>query len=1057
MDYYKLQELPQTYKQCKKHTEKFEQWFIETARKREIELANYHVDTSKSHSKKGRKKRHKVPVAAYVPIAQEIVKSGVPLDDTSGINDLSDAIRTRKEVTAWHRIHNLSDDGHPFFIGILTQAKDILSGGKSSKANTPGLSTSNCKVHDLQDRVPFFFTINVLDALNTEEDKPQCSTEFDVPDASAPFGKTTHKRKTHPSKGLSERALTRDEMELEQEFQMLCFLYDYNQIKEFVRQVWLTYREKGLGLVTAALITDLALAIIRRNVAALIQDMEDYPTGRSFVEVLKDLYEKLLASERDTLSNEDPGKREATEDMRRRIGNRLCIPSLLHLEQHYQGVAHKSEPTQEFLRREPFLAFFSSILKKNLHPPVLDNYTQGMLSSPDRPQPWLVFGLQLVTEVQAIVQDIPIQLFKDLADSIHYSVTLMQAHIQYEDRMWEAGTRPDYMCFGEIKFSNLFLEPCQDMLAWLRRVLEDDKRLSGDKKREENSGPDSKSFSAVDFMSFHPTLSGLAVYHISRNYQINSIAMTQWFMVAICHLYNACRQIGGLNITWPDLEYIIEMQGVKGIFVGDPPTDPQFFWERLQYAMTFSAQSTRPEHLQRHPNWTKWARANMDTKKKRGLQCLTPLHVKLRDYYYGYRPDERWMKLQNLFAYLYHSETPHTKASFSGIVEDLQPLFSSMAEALSPPRLKRRKNVKIPKFSSQTYVYADILSEMQTQLQATEMHGNFDYLSFYRRTYTLVLQIRKVLFDEQKELENLRTQDGNPSNLCLLSRLFYDLKIQTKGKDIHVQGNELSKDAVALDQLQAISKMLEDFIRKEGRAELDNAERLSGMSSDLNAPNPKSESVLRTDAPFMPEPPPCPEPPVRFGSPVFPGPPPSNGTPTIPRSPSPVSAVSAHHVLIDGRPGKLFHRFTYSSTASRKERLVLSMGRSSGQLQLAGRKKRTNFFRALGIFPRLVGRRKHRIMFRCLGVCCLGKAARGKPMDVVAFWDRWVRAMGTVGFEWEREDGDDVGSAEGWETSSELSDDFELDSGRATAWGDGCPCYEAGKGLSGHWCGCYSD
>jgi hypothetical protein len=48
--------------------------------------------------------------------------------------------------------------------------------------------------------------------------------------------------------------------------------------------------------------------------------------------------------------------------------------------------------------------------------------------------------------------------------------------------------------------------------------------------------------------------------HYNQSYHQTAIAKIQWFIVGIAHLYNAVRQIGGLGLSWPDLDFIIEAQ-----------------------------------------------------------------------------------------------------------------------------------------------------------------------------------------------------------------------------------------------------------------------------------------------------------------------------------------------------------------------------------------------------------------------------------------------------------------------------------------------------------------
>ena len=105
MDYYRINELPETYKLYKARTAYFEKWMLETAKKRRLEIAEqaevYAKQAALNQRKKGQSKPHHIPYSYMVPMAEAITKSGVPDEDVTGLADLKDAIRLRKEVNQW--------------------------------------------------------------------------------------------------------------------------------------------------------------------------------------------------------------------------------------------------------------------------------------------------------------------------------------------------------------------------------------------------------------------------------------------------------------------------------------------------------------------------------------------------------------------------------------------------------------------------------------------------------------------------------------------------------------------------------------------------------------------------------------------------------------------------------------------------------------------------------------------------------------------------------------------------------------------------------------------
>lgn len=105
MDYYRINELPETYKLYKARTTDFEKWMLKVAKKRRLEIAEqaevYAKQAACNQKKNSRSKPYHIPYSYMVPMAEAITKSGAPDEDVAGLADLKDAIRLRKEVNQW--------------------------------------------------------------------------------------------------------------------------------------------------------------------------------------------------------------------------------------------------------------------------------------------------------------------------------------------------------------------------------------------------------------------------------------------------------------------------------------------------------------------------------------------------------------------------------------------------------------------------------------------------------------------------------------------------------------------------------------------------------------------------------------------------------------------------------------------------------------------------------------------------------------------------------------------------------------------------------------------
>jgi hypothetical protein len=896
MDSYRLNELPTTYARCKKYTQDFTEWLFKTARARRIEVDEYNKDPAHDYTNKGnRKKEIRIPLHRLVPLAQEIALSG-PIEDKSGLDDLSDAIRTRKEVTQWFKGQGKSDVEHPFFIEKLKQVQDIFC----------RLYRSLREEHDLP--VSKLISIPNSGPFDAAEDESDDEEEVPIVDDSRVL-----RPSQKPSKAAPGPRLTKEQITFEQKYQTLCFLYNFNRLREFVKQTWVEFGERKVSLTTAALVTDLALGIIQRDVAALLEELHSLDEQKSLVDIIEELYTLLTNPEEETHSR---AVESQANDME--LAQLLCMDALKHMQEYGRiksSIHPQTDSSEGQLERMPFLLAFD-----HARPPIMDNFTRAIKSFSPGDEAQLTFGLQIIMDIQDLFRD-PF-LNEDLCDDImeqnKQTSEAMRDHCEYEDGMWAAGIKPEYMHKGDTKFTNVFFPLMTAIVSWLEQ-------LSNDK---------------AAYM--HPVLSGLVTYHFSRQYQMLAISKTTWFWVSLIHLYNACRQIGGLSVSWPDLEYMIETHGDERVFVGARPRDPQLFYGRWTLGLSLSSRALVEDGIRRNTREDgtsrniRWARADKATKAKRGLLLQLPMGQKLGEYYYKYNRENRWIRLHNLFAYALHEQEAKGSPSKCKTSAELENLFASIFASLGRRNMfrknQRKANRKLLTGSLREYIYADLLVGIKDTLCKQEVHSGFDYLSFYRCAFSLVLDIREgVLFDSKTALASMKNMEEEPTNFTLLNRLFVSLLLKPKKKGVGAEGDELSKDVVPIEQLQKIAVRMHEMIGEEGRAELDKAESYLRRWWDTSEPLDTTEDAEVPEDTEVPEPTPA---------------------------------------WIE-RPKGIFHTFTYSSTVSRKRRLVIY------------REGPYSFLRsvktACGYCTRLVGKKKHRVAFRCIGKCSLGSALCGHP------------------------------------------------------------------------------
>jgi hypothetical protein len=362
--------------------------------------------------------------------------------------------------------------------------------------------------------------------------------------------------------------------------------------------------------------------------------------------------------------------------------------------------------------------------------------------------------------------------------------------------------------------------------------------------------------------------------HYNQSYHQTAIAKIQWFIVGIAHLYNAVRQIDGLGLSWPDLDFIIEAQGPGRIFRGGPPTDPNDFLNCYLLSGSVSLAAMVSDFPIRHtgkylPRVSRAARA------KRGLMSETPLERLIYDFYGSDLKHDRWVERHAILHHLHEQKEASGSTSESGEVsqklKDLRAAFAALVTKVSPPKPRRKgKNkdkVKNPDFKKQDETYPGLFETMREELQSQELHSNFDYLSFYRRAYDLILRIREeVLFSNEVQVyrnanvaQDQTPTNSTPDNSILLTDLFGALQIQPKTKkemeaEAEGPGQELSTQVVPLKQLIGVGDLMAALIREKGSTELERAKLRHGRKwDDLKA-------YYEAEKWSVPTPPPAPTP-----------------------------------------------------------------------------------------------------------------------------------------------------------------------------------------------------
>jgi hypothetical protein len=183
------------------------------------------------------------------------------------------AIQARKRCTTWFERTGIdngqSTDGHRHFIEILEQTLKILKPDYSPKdepscsmgpkiAATPRKASSSRQVHDLSGLSNRFSSLQVDDTEDAAE------TTVAIEAISATADPKSQKAKPGATPTIDMFELDYDDS-FDPMFDVFCFFEDLHRVQDFLNETWAKFKEGELDLMTAAIITNGAFDLVRRE------------------------------------------------------------------------------------------------------------------------------------------------------------------------------------------------------------------------------------------------------------------------------------------------------------------------------------------------------------------------------------------------------------------------------------------------------------------------------------------------------------------------------------------------------------------------------------------------------------------------------------------------------------------------------------------------------------------------------------------------------------------------------------------------------------------------
>lgn len=228
----------------------------------------------------------------------------------------------------------------------------------------------------------------------------------------------------------------------------------------------------------------------------------------------------------------------------------------------------------------------------------------------------LPFSFQIVLDVYKVIQEEYRRIFNDVTEYGLDIAKLIRMHMDYEDHMWSMGKEPNHMSGGNVKFTNIYISWLSKLFNWPQEMLTTEKPAG--------------SIRTGASITMHATSVGLNMWLFNKTFHGYLRAKFKWFVTSLARLYNAVTQVGGLEIGWPDLDYIISMHGSERIFCDGPPKDPQEFQGRYLLSICISARVHAKDY--RHIG-TYYPSISSESKSKGGLMAHSSIEEAINKLY----------------------------------------------------------------------------------------------------------------------------------------------------------------------------------------------------------------------------------------------------------------------------------------------------------------------------------------------------------------------------------------------------------------------------------------
>ncbi|KAI1773199.1 hypothetical protein F4818DRAFT_423539 [Hypoxylon cercidicola] len=547
------------------------------------------------------------------------------------------AINARRQFTEWYQQSSHGDEGsnerHAHFTGVLTSAWEILCPFEQAR-------TSRVKKRpaDVPKPDPAANLANRFSKLEVERSEGGLDAETGT--------STRQDEDDYKLTDVAPVTIVKSEEDIEEDFffAIFTFMQDLDELRTYIRQIWLGYQKGILELMVSSLHTNTAIQLVRRaehELDLMIQRPKKYPASRYSVWNFPDIFiyalheEGLKSKGRDLDSFLKPSAGFDIFD----CGHAdLCLSETFCALKHslYKfrarggryvflgNVPHHERVTETFERIKDMLPCFQATAQAIGESFASDEITSGiglMFDSQTIPI-WVAFAVQSLIDIQDALKAVPKKAVQEVQQHTREKLTRFRgmnfnqepSTMVGEGIQWLAATLGGYELavlgdhFRKMITGGDLIDPSGRRIPLSRSL---------DAARDQ-SGLHEFLYEPDYFLRINPVKCGMLKYGLylqPHNYAADLEA--SWRSItSMVHLYMACRSVFPDDPVWPDMEYFLERQDLANLFVGGLPGSMEEAYKKVLLASGVTAVNFARNRRSTAPS------VNMDKRRCVSNPCL---------------------------------------------------------------------------------------------------------------------------------------------------------------------------------------------------------------------------------------------------------------------------------------------------------------------------------------------------------------------------------------------------------------------------------------------------